>query len=177
MWMRRSARRMPTARIWRRWWSRPRRPSEQRKAATAERYPTFTFNGDYGDIGVNLATSHGTGNATGTHQRSAVQGVCAARRGRDGAGATGHGAGAGERQERAGGCGCARRAAGYSVGAEAGGSGAIEHGAGQRRAEGSTGALRQRGERQPGSEPGAAIGGAGQRRSMWRAFTGTTWPS
>ena len=39
---------------------------EQRKAATADRLPTLTFNGDYGDIGVNLATSHGTGDATGT---------------------------------------------------------------------------------------------------------------
>ena len=39
---------------------------QQRKAATADRYPTFTFNGDYGDIGVNLATSHGTGDASGT---------------------------------------------------------------------------------------------------------------
>lgn len=39
---------------------------QQRKAATAERYPTFKFDGDYGDIGVNLAHSHGTGNATGT---------------------------------------------------------------------------------------------------------------
>jgi outer membrane protein TolC len=39
---------------------------QQRKAATAERYPVFAFNGDYGDIGVNLASSHGTGNAAGT---------------------------------------------------------------------------------------------------------------
>lgn len=39
---------------------------EQRKAATAERYPTFTFNGDYGDIGVNVKHSHGTADATGT---------------------------------------------------------------------------------------------------------------
>jgi outer membrane protein TolC len=39
---------------------------DQRKAATADRFPTFTFNGDYGDIGVNLATSHGTGDASGT---------------------------------------------------------------------------------------------------------------
>ena len=39
---------------------------QQRKAATAERFPTLTFSGDYGDIGVNLSTSHGTGNATGT---------------------------------------------------------------------------------------------------------------
>lgn len=38
----------------------------QRKAATAERYPTFTFTGDYGDIGVNVGSSHGTGDATGT---------------------------------------------------------------------------------------------------------------
>jgi len=37
-----------------------------RSAATAERYPTITFNGDYGDIGVNPANSHGTGSATGT---------------------------------------------------------------------------------------------------------------
>ncbi|HEX8711382.1 MAG TPA: TolC family protein [Terracidiphilus sp.] len=39
---------------------------EQRKAATAARYPTVKFNGDYGDIGVNLAHSHGTGNASAT---------------------------------------------------------------------------------------------------------------
>jgi outer membrane protein TolC len=38
---------------------------EQRKAATADRLPTLTFNGDYGDIGVNLKTSHGTGDAAG----------------------------------------------------------------------------------------------------------------
>ena len=38
---------------------------EQRKAATADRLPTVTFNGDYGDIGVNLKKSHGTGDATG----------------------------------------------------------------------------------------------------------------
>jgi outer membrane protein TolC len=36
-----------------------------RSAAAAERYPTVDFNGDYGDIGVNFAHSHGTGNATG----------------------------------------------------------------------------------------------------------------
>ena len=39
---------------------------EQRKAATAERLPTLKFDGDYGDIGVNLKTSHGTGDAAGT---------------------------------------------------------------------------------------------------------------
>jgi outer membrane protein TolC len=39
---------------------------EQRKAATADRLPTLNFAGDYGDIGVNLNTSHGTGNAVGT---------------------------------------------------------------------------------------------------------------
>jgi outer membrane protein TolC len=37
-----------------------------RSAATAERYPTVKFDGDYGDIGVNFASSHGTGNATGS---------------------------------------------------------------------------------------------------------------
>ncbi len=37
-----------------------------RSAATAERYPTISFSGDYGDIGINPANSHGTGNATGT---------------------------------------------------------------------------------------------------------------
>jgi outer membrane protein TolC len=36
-----------------------------RKAATAERLPTVSFSGDYGDIGVNPATSHGTGDASG----------------------------------------------------------------------------------------------------------------
>jgi outer membrane protein TolC len=39
---------------------------QQRKAATAERYPVFTFTGDYGDIGINPKSSHGTGDATGT---------------------------------------------------------------------------------------------------------------
>lgn len=39
---------------------------EQRKAATAARYPTLKFNGDYGDIGVNVKHSHGTGDAYGT---------------------------------------------------------------------------------------------------------------
>ena len=36
-----------------------------RSATTAERFPTLSFNGDYGDIGVNVLHSHGTGNATG----------------------------------------------------------------------------------------------------------------
>jgi outer membrane protein TolC len=39
---------------------------QQRKAATADRLPTLTFNGDYGDIGVTLKHSHGTGDAAGT---------------------------------------------------------------------------------------------------------------
>jgi outer membrane protein TolC len=39
---------------------------QQRKAATADRLPTLTFNGDYGDIGVNVKKSHGTGDAAGT---------------------------------------------------------------------------------------------------------------
>ena len=36
-----------------------------KKAAKAERYPTAGFTGDYGDIGVNPSSSHGTGDATG----------------------------------------------------------------------------------------------------------------
>jgi outer membrane protein TolC len=36
-----------------------------RKAATDERMPTVSFNGDYGDVGINLSHSHGTGDATG----------------------------------------------------------------------------------------------------------------
>jgi len=39
---------------------------EQRKAASADRLPTFKFDGDYGDIGTTLGHSHGTGDATGT---------------------------------------------------------------------------------------------------------------
>ncbi len=35
-------------------------------AAKAERYPTVSFSGDYGDIGPNVRTSHGTGDATGS---------------------------------------------------------------------------------------------------------------
>jgi outer membrane protein TolC len=38
---------------------------EQRKAATAERYPKVTTNVDYGLIGVNFGSSHGTVDATG----------------------------------------------------------------------------------------------------------------
>jgi outer membrane protein TolC len=38
---------------------------EQRRAASAERYPVLTDSADYGVIGVNLGSSHGTGNATG----------------------------------------------------------------------------------------------------------------
>jgi outer membrane protein TolC len=37
-----------------------------RKAATAERYPTISFSGDYGLIGPNLGSSHGTFDAVGT---------------------------------------------------------------------------------------------------------------
>lgn len=37
-----------------------------RKAATDERLPTITFNGDYGDIGINPNHSHGTGDAVGS---------------------------------------------------------------------------------------------------------------
>ncbi len=37
-----------------------------RKAATWERLPTISFSGDYGDIGINPANSHGTGDAVGS---------------------------------------------------------------------------------------------------------------
>lgn len=40
--------------------------SEQRKGATAARFPTFSTSADYGDIGATLAHSHGTVDATGT---------------------------------------------------------------------------------------------------------------
>ena len=40
--------------------------AENRKAATAERYPTVSFNGDFGDIGQTLGHSHGTFTAVGT---------------------------------------------------------------------------------------------------------------
>jgi len=39
---------------------------EQRKGATADRYPTIKVDADYGDIGVNVRHSHGTGDAQGT---------------------------------------------------------------------------------------------------------------
>jgi outer membrane protein TolC len=39
---------------------------DQRKAATYDRLPTLKAEADYGDIGVNVRHSHGTGNATGT---------------------------------------------------------------------------------------------------------------
>src|ERR1700761_146845 len=37
-----------------------------RSAATAERYPTIAFSGDYGDIGPTLGNSHGTFDVVGT---------------------------------------------------------------------------------------------------------------
>jgi outer membrane protein TolC len=40
--------------------------AENRKAATAERYPTIAFNGDFGDIGQTLGHSHSTFTAVGT---------------------------------------------------------------------------------------------------------------
>src|SRR5262249_26848873 len=39
-----------------------------RKAATAEYYPTFDLEGDYGDIGVNPANSNGTFHVALFHQ-------------------------------------------------------------------------------------------------------------
>ena len=42
---------------------------EQRKATTDERLPKLVFTGDYGDIGVNVSHSHGTGDAQGTLSR------------------------------------------------------------------------------------------------------------
>ncbi len=40
--------------------------TEEHKAATAERLPTLKADADYGDIGVNVRHSHGTGDAVGT---------------------------------------------------------------------------------------------------------------
>ena len=39
---------------------------DARRAATDDRLPTLKAQADYGDIGVNFRTSHGTGDATGT---------------------------------------------------------------------------------------------------------------
>jgi len=39
---------------------------ENRKGATAERLPSIKAEADYGDVGVNVNHSHGTGDATGT---------------------------------------------------------------------------------------------------------------
>ena len=39
---------------------------EQRKVSTADRLPKLSLSADYGDIGVNLRHSHGTGDAQGT---------------------------------------------------------------------------------------------------------------
>ena len=39
---------------------------QQRKSATADRFPTLSVSGDYGDIGVNVRHSHGTEDLTGT---------------------------------------------------------------------------------------------------------------
>jgi outer membrane protein TolC len=45
---------------------RTKAAEEQRKAATASRLPVVKFEGDYGDIGVNVRHSHGTGDAQAT---------------------------------------------------------------------------------------------------------------
>ena len=100
-------------RIWRPWWSRPRPAEEQRKAATADSFPTFKFDGDYGDIGVNVGQLAWHRERGRDIEFPALQGVCAARRGADCAVAARHAARAIERYECAGGCRRARRAAGY----------------------------------------------------------------
>ena len=46
--------------------SRPADVRETQRAATAEYYPTFDIEGDYGDIGVNPANSNGTFHVGGT---------------------------------------------------------------------------------------------------------------
>ena len=64
---RRHSRRLtPTARTWQPWWNRPSAAKEQRKAATADRFPILKTDVDYGLIGVNFGSSHGTVDATGT---------------------------------------------------------------------------------------------------------------
>ena len=64
---------------------------EQRKAATADRYPDAQGGrGLRPDIGVNFGTSHGTVDATGTRERAGVQGIRTARRSGTGAVAAGH---------------------------------------------------------------------------------------
>jgi len=93
---------------------------EQRKAATADRLPTLAFNGDYGDIGVNLKTSHGTGDATGTlsvplFREYGLRGEAQVAQAQLDTGACST-----ERQERAGGRRCARCSAGHCRSAEAG---------------------------------------------------------
>jgi len=54
---------------------------EARKAATAERLPTLTFNGDYGDIGTTLAHFARDRGRHGYAGRATIQGVRATRRG------------------------------------------------------------------------------------------------
>ncbi len=93
---------------------------EQRKSATAERLPKLAFAGDYGDIGVNVRHSHGTGDAQGTlsaplfkeyglrGDAQVAQSQLDTQRAQT------------ERPECAGGCRCAGRAAGHCLGAEAG---------------------------------------------------------
>ena len=56
---------------------------EQRKAATADRYPTVVFNGDYGDIGVNVRHFARNRRCAGHIERAGVQGIRTARRGTD----------------------------------------------------------------------------------------------
>ena len=48
---------------------------EQRKAATADRLPTVKFDGDYGDIGVNVRAFAWNRRRAGYVERSALQGI------------------------------------------------------------------------------------------------------
>ncbi len=156
-------RRIPIARTWRRWWSRPKRPKNSARRPPQTGCPTLMFDGDYGDIGVTAAAFAWNRRCAGHVERAALQGIRISGRGGDCAVATGYAACAAERYECAGGRGCARRTARYRVGAEASGSRTVQRGAGQRGTQRSATALCQRGERQPGSQPGGAIAGPGQR--------------
>ena len=45
----------------------------QRKAALADRYPTASISGDFGDLGTTVGHSHGTFTATGTIEAPILQ--------------------------------------------------------------------------------------------------------
>ena len=134
-----------------------------RSAATAERYPTVAFSGDYGVIGPTLGHSHGTFDAAGHGERAALRGGQVARRCPERASATGTEAGTVERPAGADQRRCAQQYPRHSGGRQAGFCSAQQRRIGDRGFERSATAVRGRRGRQSCRIASPDIDGAGRR--------------